>query len=273
MGTTRNRKNTIATELPEIAMLTRFRNKRDRPSSEPFLAPNTVNGLTYAIGDVHGRQDLLARLIDRISEDAAAFDVTPEFVFLGDYIDRGEHTREAVELLIELSQRHDVKTVFLMGNHEQMLLRFLGDPSTGPRWLKYGGLQTLMSYGVGGAGALRVESEAAQLRDALQEAIGEHIGFIERLRTSHRTGNLFFAHAGADPALPTNAQNVTTVLWGCDSFMTTDRNDGVWVVHGHYVVEQPTAERGRIAVDTGAYFSGRLTAARIAGGIVTFFEG
>ena len=75
MGTTRNRKNTIATELPEIAMLTRFRNKRDRPSSEPFLAPNTVNGLTYAIGDVHGRQDLLARLIDRISEDAAAFDV------------------------------------------------------------------------------------------------------------------------------------------------------------------------------------------------------
>jgi len=254
-------------------MLTRFRTKRERPRSEPFQAPYTVNGLTYAIGDVHGRQDLLARLIDRISEDATTFDVTPEIVFLGDYVDRGEHTRETIDLLIELSQRHDVKTIFLMGNHEQMLLRFLGDPSTGPRWLKYGGLQTLMSYGVGGAGALRVESEAPQLRDALQEAIGEHIGFIERLRTSHRSGNLFFTHAGADPALPIDAQNAATLLWGCDSFRTTERNDGVWVAYGHYVVEMPAAEHGRIALDMGAYYSGRLTAARIAGGTVTFLQG
>ncbi len=254
-------------------MLTRFRNRRERTSSEPFLAPNTVNGLTYAIGDVHGREDLLVRLIARIFEDAAAFDVTPEVVFLGDYVDRGEYTRDTVDLLIELSGRHDIKTIFLMGNHEQMLLRFLHDPSTGPRWLKYGGLQTLMSYGVGGSGSLRAEGEALQLRDALQEALGPHLGFIKGLRTSHRTGNLFFAHAGADPALPIGGQEAATLLWGCDSFRTAERNDGVWVVHGHYVVELPSAEHGRIAVDTGAYFSGRLTAARIADGKVTFLEG
>ena len=154
-----------------------------------------------------------------------------------------------------------------------MLLRFLHDPSTGPRWLKYGGLQTLMSYGVGGVGNLRAEGEAVRLRGALIEALGLHLGFIEKLQVSHHAGNLFFAHAGADPALPTDEQEVEALLWGSKSFQTTDRDDGVWVVHGHFVVELPAAEHGRIAVDTGAYFSGRLTAARIAGGEVTFLEG
>jgi 3',5'-cyclic AMP phosphodiesterase CpdA len=254
-------------------MLTRFRNRRERTEPETFLAPNTINGLTYAVGDVHGRHDLLAPLIERILEDAATFDVTPEIVFLGDYVDRGEHTREAVDQLIELSERHDVKTIFLMGNHEQMLLRFLEDPSTGPRWLKFGGLQTLMSYGVGGSGSLRTEGEALQLRDALQEALGAHLDFIKRLRISHHSGNLFFAHAGADPELPTDLQSEATLLWGCDSFRTVERKDGIWVVYGHYVVELPVAKQGRIAVDTGAYFSGRLTAARIAGGTVKFLQG
>jgi serine/threonine protein phosphatase 1 len=227
----------------------------------------------YAVGDVHGRHDLLARLLDRIFEDAAAFEATPKIVFLGDYIDRGEHARDAVDLLIELAERPEAETVFLMGNHEQMLLRFLRDPASGSRWLRYGGLQTLMSYEVGGAGNLRAEGEALRFRGALIEALGPHLGFIEGLRVAHRDGNLFFAHAGADPALPTDEQDVATLLWGCESFRTTDRDDGVWVVHGHFVVDQPAAERGRIAVDTGAYFSGRLTAARIAGGEVVFLEG
>jgi serine/threonine protein phosphatase 1 len=227
----------------------------------------------YAIGDVHGRHDLLIRLLDRISEDAAAYETTPKIVFLGDYIDRGEHARDTIDLLIKLAERPEAETVFLMGNHEQMLLRFLREPSSASRWLRYGGLQTLMSYGVGGIGNLHAEGEALRLRSALIEALGPHLRFIEALRVSHHAGNLFFAHAGADPALPTDEQDVATLLWGCETFRTTDRDDGIWVVHGHFVVEQPAAERGRIAVDTGAYFSGRLTAARIADGEVVFLEG
>jgi serine/threonine protein phosphatase 1 len=72
--------------------------------------------------------------------------------------------------------------------------------------------------------------------------------------------------------LPTDEQDIATLLWGCESFRITDRDDGVWVVHGHFVVERPVAERGRIAVDTGAYFSGRLSAARITDGAVTFLQ-
>jgi serine/threonine protein phosphatase 1 len=239
----------------------------------PFPAPIHADGVIYAVGDVHGRHDLLIRLLERIFEDAAAYEATPKIVFLGDYIDRGEHARDTIDLLIKLAQRPDSETVFLLGNHEQMLLRFLREPSSASRWLHYGGLQTLMSYEVGGVGNLHAEGEASRLRSALIEALGPHLGFIEGLRDSHHAGNLFFAHAGADPALPTDEQDVATLLWGCESFRTTDRDDGVWVVHGHFVVDQPAAERGRIAVDTGAYFSGRLTAARIAGGEVVFLEG
>jgi serine/threonine protein phosphatase 1 len=242
-------------------------------NSAPFSAPIRASGLIYAVGDVHGRHDLLIRLLERIFEDAAHHQETPKIVFLGDYIDRGEDARGTIDLLIALAEQTEAETVFLLGNHEQMLLRFLRDPASGDRWLRYGGLQTLMSYGVGGAGNLRVEGEGLRLRAALVEALGPHLGFIEGLRVSHHAGNVFFAHAGADPAVPTDEQDVATLLWGCDSFRTTDRGDGTWVVHGHFVVEQPTAERGRIAVDTGAYFSDRLTAARIADGEVTFLQG
>ncbi|MHA1108207.1 MAG: metallophosphoesterase family protein [Alphaproteobacteria bacterium] len=254
-------------------MLKLIRKRWARARPAPFPAPTHAEGVIYAVGDVHGRHDLLARLLDRIFEDAAAYETTPKIVFLGDYIDRGEHAREAIDMLIELAQRPDAETVFLMGNHEQMLLRFLRDPSSGSSWLRYGGLQTLMSYGVGGIGSLHAESEAVRLGGALAEALGPHLGFIEKLRVSYRSGNLLFTHAGADPALPADEQEIATLLWGCEGFRTTDRDDGVWVVHGHFVVEGPTAERGRIAIDTGAYFSGRLTAARIAGGEVVFLEG
>jgi len=250
-----------------------FKKRWARASSGTFSAPINASGVIYAIGDVHGRHDLLARLLDRIFDDAAGFQTPPKIVFLGDYIDRGENSRDTVDLLIALTERTEAETVFLMGNHEQMLLSFLRDPASGPRWLRNGGLQTLVSYGVGGPMDLREDGEGLRLREALIEALGPHLGFIEGLRVSHHAGNLFFAHAGADPAVPTDEQDIATLLWGCKSFRTTNRDDGVWVVHGHFVVDQPAAEHGRIAVDTGAYFSDRLTAARIAGGEVAFLHG
>ena len=254
-------------------MLKKIRKHWARAAGVQFSTPIQSSGVIYAVGDVHGRHDLLRRLLDRIHEDAAASKLTPKIVFLGDYIDRGENARGTIDLLISLADQTEIETVFLMGNHEQMLLSFLRDPSLGPRWLRNGGLQTLMSYGVGSSGNLRADGEALRLRSALIDALGPHLGFIEGLRVSHHDGNLLFAHAGADPALPTDEQDIATLLWGCESFRTTNRDDGVWVVHGHFVVEKPVAASGRIAVDTGAYFSDRLTAARIAGGTVTFLQG
>jgi len=253
-----------------VLKMIRKRWSRARPAR--FSAPIDAEGLIYAVGDIHGRSDLLAPLVDRIFADAAAFGETPKIVFLGDYIDRGEHSRETINFLMALARQTAAETVFLMGNHEEMLLRFLREPASGGRWLRYGGLQTLMSYGVGRLGSLQAEDEAMRFRDDLIEALGPHLGFLEGLHLSHRAGNLFFAHAGADPAVPTDEQEIDTLLWGCKEFTTTERDDAVWVVHGHVIVDQPSAERGRISVDTGAYFSGRLTAARIAGGETVFLE-
>jgi len=255
-------------------VLTLIRKLRRGAAAKAFSAPVDVGeGVIYAVGDVHGRRDLLGRLLERVLAESAGLPGPPRLVFLGDYIDRGEDVRQTVELLRGLEAGGEIEPVFLMGNHEQMLLRFLRDPAEGDRWLRYGGLQTLMSYGVGGVPGLRAGEEAVRVRDELIAAMGPHLGFIEALRPCYRAGNVFFAHAGADPAIPPEEQPLDTLLWGCESFHRMDRSDGVWVVHGHFVVERPAAEHGRIPVDTGAYFSGRLTAARIGGGEVTFLEG
>lgn len=252
-------------------MLNLLRGRRQIGSGAGVFAPPEAGGPTYAIGDVHGRHDLLGRLLERLIEDCARRGVYPKLVLLGDYIDRGEHSRGTIGLLMELARIEEIETVFLMGNHEHMLLRFVGDPSTGSQWLKHGGLQTLHSYGIGSLpGDLRDRREGGRLRDRLVAALGPHLGFIEGLAMSHRAGNVLFTHAGADPALPPEQQDPATLLWGSERFREAERSDGVWVVHGHYVVEQPSAACGRIAVDTGAYYSGRLTAARIEGGEVSF---
>lgn len=253
-------------------MLNLIRKLGRRAGTEAFSAPIAPGErVVYAVGDIHGRHDLLSRLLGRIVDDFGDASGAP-VVFLGDYIDRGDGARETIAALRRLISGGAVEPVFLMGNHEQMLLRFLRDPSTGAHWLRNGGLQTLASYGIAPGGRFRNQADAAALRDALRAAMGPDLDFIESLRLCHHAGNVFFAHAGADPAVPTEEQDVETLLWGSRRFHETPRADGVWVVHGHFVVDTPAAEGGRIAIDTGAYYSGRLTAARIAPGTVDFIQ-
>jgi serine/threonine protein phosphatase 1 len=249
-----------------------LRKQRPKTGEAKAYPPVLGEGLLYAVGDVHGCNDLLIRLVENILEDAARSGQTPVIVFLGDYIDRGEGACQTIELLTEIAGWPEAQSVFLMGNHEQMLLRFLREPESGKKWLRFGGLQTLMSYGIGSAADMRGAGSAAQVAQDLAKALGPHLGFIEGLRLSYRSGNLLFAHAGADPALPADEQEVATLLWGCPAFLETERTDGIWVVHGHTIVDLPIAARGRISVDTGAYFSGRLTAARIIGDEVSFLQ-
>ena len=227
--------------------------------------------LVFAIGDVHGRADLLRRLLERIDAEIEDHDGPAEVVFLGDYVDRGDHSREVVDLLIERAGREAERPpVFLTGNHEQMLLDFVSDAERGRKWLRYGGLQTLMSYEVRGLGGIGEGSDLEPVRERLIEAMGPHLGFLESLSLSHRNGNVLFVHAGADPETPPDLQDSQTVIWGSPAFLRQPRGDDIWVVHGHTVVSEPRAEAGRISVDTGAYFSGRLTAARIEGDRLSF---
>ena len=225
-------------------------------SDFPATAPDQP---FIAVGDIHGCVDLLQQFLDK--------EPTYPVVCVGDYVDRGDHSAEVLRLL---HARPDITC--LSGNHEEMMLGFLKDPArSGARWLRYGGLQTLASFGVAGVTETSGADALVQARDQLQEAMGpDLVSWIKGLPKCWQSGNVAVVHAGADPACSIENQTDKTLHWGHPDFAKATRTDGVWVVHGHTIVEEPTASRGRIAIDTGAYATGRLTAALIEPGKTTF---
>ncbi|WP_338549482.1 metallophosphoesterase [Roseovarius phycicola] len=231
-----------------------FLNKPDIERAPP--APDTP---FVAIGDIHGRADLLTRLLPRLPD--------LPIICVGDYVDRGDHSADVLRLLLDRPE-----IICLSGNHEDMLLRFIDTPEReGGRWLLHGGMQTVASFGLGGISPSARGEELVKLRDALVEAMGqEMLTWLRDLPTLWQSGNVAVLHAGADPSKPLNTQKPQTLQWGHAGFLKTPRTDGMWVVHGHTVVEAPNAEDGRIAIDTGAYATGRLTAAIVEPGQVRF---
>ena len=222
--------------------------------------------LVYVIGDVHGCVDKLEALLRRLDTDRAQSGLG-RYVFVGDYIDRGDGNADVLTFLSEVTAAFPDQVTALMGNHERMLLDFLADP-TGPakRWLRYGGLQTLASFGVGRGLTTDTQSAGALLDAAgdLMEAMGSDlVDWVGSLPLSWSSGNLWVVHAGADPVVPMEAQQAKTLLWGSDAFLKTDRGDGQWIAFGHQPFEAPFAQDGRIACDTGAVYGGQLSAARI----------
>lgn len=211
------------------------------------------------VGDIHGRADLLGRLLDRLAGQG-------RIVLVGDYIDRGERSREVIDMAMS-----SPGLTCLQGNHEAMCLGFLDDPARhGARWMRNGGLQTLASFGVPGSPN---PEDFCRMRDALALAMGDdRIKWLRDRPLSHSVGNLFICHAGADPARPVAAQDRRTLLWGHRHFPDTPRSDGFWIAHGHVIVDEPVGHDGRIAVDTGAYATGRLTAALVEGSRVRFLS-
>lgn len=210
------------------------------------------------IGDVHGRIDLLHSLVDK-------FPVEHDWVFVGDLVDRGENSAEALRFVQDICTTN-AHRFCLMGNHERMLLDFLANPQKdGPRWLRYGGLQTLASFGIGG---FAFDPTAEQLDrmalDLVKKAGSGILSWMESLPLMWHSGNLVVVHAAADPALPIDRQPNDTMLWGNREFLVTPRSDGHWIAHGHTIVDQPICAASRISVDTGAFHTGRLTAALIS---------
>jgi serine/threonine protein phosphatase 1 len=223
------------------------------------------------VGDVHGRADLMLELDRLIEARCPGWPV----VFLGDYVDRGDQSREVLELLFSVSPESTPPVTCLMGNHERMLLAFLEDPAkNGARWINNGGLQTLASFGIAPPRGGSADAAAlAQLRDRLEAEMGAPmIDWLRARPLSWRSGNVWAVHAGADPDLPMIEQPRDVLLWGHPEFPRRARSDGQWVVHGHTVVEAPQVRDGRISVDTGAYATGKLSAAAVTHDGASFIQ-
>lgn len=222
----------------------------------------------FAIGDVHGCLDLLRDLLDRIAEQ----DAKAHVICLGDMVDRGEQSAGVLALLYAQVHAKGARFVCLRGNHEQMMLDAIDNPlAYGPNWLRNGGLQTLASFGVAGLSETARGDTLIQALAALQKALGpDQEQWLRTLPLVWRSGNICAVHAGADPARPIGAQSPDVLLWGHPDFARTPRADGIWIVHGHTIVPSAHVAPGRIAVDTGAYATQRLSAAYVAEGAVRF---
>jgi serine/threonine protein phosphatase 1 len=215
----------------------------------------------YAIGDVHGRLDLLEDLLTRIRIDANRHAASGRrLIFLGDYIDRGAESRGVVERLLQ-DPLPGFETVRLMGNHEEAMLAFLDGESDGLDWLAFGGLETLMSYGVPLRRFPHASDAMAGLRSALAAVVPvAHVDLLRGCLLHYSVGDYVFVHAGVRPGIALGKQAPRDLLWIRDDFLRVRIPlPGRVVVHGHTICDLPQNRENRINIDTGAFVSGRLT--------------
>jgi serine/threonine protein phosphatase 1 len=213
----------------------------------------------YAVGDIHGRLDLLDRLHALIDAD---FTAKPppvvNLIYLGDYVDRGPDSSGVVERLAN-GPSDFVNVTLLRGNHEEMLLRFLEDPSYGSAWSLAGGLETLVSYDVD-VGKVLKEHGYPGLSESFKDKLpGRHLSLLSELKASVTVGDYFFCHAGVRPGTPLEQQEEQDLVWIREEFLEATRDFGKTIVHGHSPVVQPDFRKNRINIDTGGYATGRLT--------------
>lgn len=221
----------------------------------------------YAIGDVHGRLDLLTGLLAQIEDDAAGRPAARTLVvFLGDLVDRGPDSAGVLELLRRYRPA-EIEPVFLTGNHEEVMLRLLGGERGGllDRWLRFGGVQTLASYGVEAA-ALRQLPEHDGLEQLIEAVPPEHAAFLSSFADTFRFGGYLLVHAGIKPGVALHGQTQEDLHWIREPFISDTRDHGFTVVHGHTISEEVRERANRIGIDTGAYRTGVLTAIGIEGG-------
>jgi serine/threonine protein phosphatase 1 len=212
----------------------------------------------YAVGDVHGRLDLLDDLLAKIKDDIAGRPVERSLhVFLGDYIDRGCCSRDTIDRLIRHGEQNE--SVFLKGNHEAIALKCLSDRALFDHWMRLGGLETLMSYGIERQ-ILANGRSIAELQAAFHRALpSSHIRFFRELKLSFDCGDFFFAHAGVKPHVALAQQREADLLWIRHEFLSSTEDFGKIVVHGHTPVPEVEIEPNRINIDTGAFATGRLS--------------
>jgi serine/threonine protein phosphatase 1 len=236
-----------------------------RSSKNKRAAPRLPDGLRiYAIGDIHGRADLLEALLQQIDLDCTLHPSRrPIVVFLGDYIDRGQASREVLDLLLGYERTRE--TIFLRGNHDTFVHRFLSEPAVLDEWRLCGGLETLVSYGL--KPSINPDAlEQARLAKDLAKSIPErHLEFLESRNLSFSCGDFLFVHAGIRPGVPIRKQREEDLLWIREEFLSCEQRFEKFVVHGHTPVPTPDIRSNRINIDTGAFATGRLTCIVIEG--------
>lgn len=246
--------------------------RSDRPAAAPARFPE--NRVGYAVGDIHGRADLLSDMIDLLESRAGEEQRAggpPILVFLGDYVDRGPDSSGVIQMLLQRRpsgyERH-----YLRGNHEQSMMAFLTDPVANKEWLLQGGAETLASYGVQPPPLVAAQDhELIGVAQLLMARLPDgHYDFLFGLQRYVVCGDYVFVHAGVDTRRTLEQQTDQALYWSRQGFIADRRAFSHRVVHGHTPVDQPYADHRRVAIDTGAYASGTLTAARFEGEAVTF---
>lgn len=243
----------------------RLFSKRREPSvrrSEWAPAPARVpeGERVYAVGDIHGRLDLLHMLVEAIEEEQRSLPpLRPTVVFLGDYVDRGPESRGVIDWLLE-RPLPDFERAHLRGNHEDWFESFRSDTSVGPSWLYCGGVQTLASYGIRAASGegdpMRLQALQADLATALPAT---HRAFLRELEPYREIGGYLFVHAGIRPGIPHAEQAFDDFYWIRDAFLLSNEDHGHVVVHGHTIVNEAQVCSNRIGIDTGAFATNVLT--------------
>ena len=225
----------------------------------------------YVIGDIHGRSDLLDKMIARVEQD---FERHPTLdgltVTLGDYVDRGPDSPGVLDRLAK--NPFPTPYTALKGNHEALFEAFLSDPAVASQWRRFGGLETLHSYGVSVAAVMvgkGFEEASAALRYAVPE---EHFRFLGSLQLATSVGDYFLCHAGVRPGIPLERQSAEDLLWIRDEFLNSRTGFGKIIVHGHSPAAEPEILPNRINIDTGAYATGRLTCLVLEPGIRRFIS-
>ena len=228
-----------------------------KATAEPRVPEGTR---VYAIGDIHGRADLLRALQAKIVEDARRAPIERKVVvYLGDYVDRGLESRQVIELLMD-APLDGFECVHLKGNHEAFMLDFLDDASMGPAWFANGGLATILSYGVGLGDGVRAEARAEHAQAAFRAALpSRHREFLAALPYMHVEGDYAFVHAGIRPGVPLERQSSQDLMWIRQEFLGSSVRHPKMIVHGHSIHFTPEVKTNRIGIDTGAYATGALT--------------
>jgi serine/threonine protein phosphatase 1 len=233
---------------------------RKTASSPPHTRATPEGERIYAIGDIHGRVDLLRALLAQIGLHRQAHPGwKDELLFLGDYVDRGLNSKEVLDLLSD-GLPNDSAHTFLRGNHDDAMLRFLrGQLDIASGWLHFGGRATLASYGLQAFGQ-SPNDDWERVHAALRAAVPErHIAFLRSTLASCTRGDYYFVHAGVRPGIPLSRQDNNDKLWIRNDFLTSSYDFGKTIVHGHTVEPKPVVRPNRIGIDTGAFATGHLT--------------
>ena len=242
-------------------MFNRLRKFLEPAADAPALA--LLDRRVFGVGDVHGCDDLLEALIRGIDVICQNDPIPPIIVFLGDYVDRGPASRQVLDRLVSLGAEGR-KVRFICGNHEEAMLKFLGDVDGGLAWPGYGGRETMASYGVTCPDDEHDLAAWRITRDRFRKAVPEsHMRFLWGLEDKVELGDYLFVHAGLRPETAIGAQTQRDLRWIREPFLSDTRAFSHVVVHGHTPASVPYSDERRVGLDTWAYKSGVLTAVEL----------